>query len=111
MDTLLPQSNITTPPADVYVAPDGNDSWSGTFAEPDLDEGDGPFATLARARDAVRALKVAQPNRDVLVLIREGAYPLRDTVVFDLRDSAGDSTMTKLFPTALLFQLVCIHSG
>ncbi|MDP7254474.1 MAG: hypothetical protein QGF00_33070, partial [Planctomycetota bacterium] len=39
----------------LFVSPEGNDGWSGTIAEPD--EGDGPFATIERARNAVRALK------------------------------------------------------
>jgi len=33
-----------------YVSPNGNDLWSGLVAE--VREGDGPFATIGRARDA-----------------------------------------------------------
>ena len=40
-----------------YVAPNGRDAWSGTLAEPNGAGTDGPFATLARARDAIRQLK------------------------------------------------------
>ena len=43
--------------ADFYVATDGNDGWSGKLESPNADKTDGPFATLARARDAVRELK------------------------------------------------------
>ena len=35
-------------PIALYVAPNGNDAWSGTMAEPK--DGNGPFASLARAR-------------------------------------------------------------
>lgn len=42
--------------ADFYVLPGGSDSWTGTFAEPNAWQSDGPFATLERARDAVREL-------------------------------------------------------
>ena len=36
-----------------YVAPDGNDTWSGKVASPDQQEANGPFATLSRALDAI----------------------------------------------------------
>ena len=41
--------------ADFYVATDGNDKWSGKLAAPNDGETDGPFATLERARTALRA--------------------------------------------------------
>ena len=44
-----------------YVATDGNDDWSGTLPAPNEAGTDGPFATLARARDAIRALKQEGP--------------------------------------------------
>lgn len=37
-----------------FVATNGNDAWSGTLPEPDSFGQDGPFATLLRARDALR---------------------------------------------------------
>ena len=40
--------------ADFYVSTRGNDRWSGKLADPSVH--DGPFATVARARDAVRAM-------------------------------------------------------
>ena len=40
---------------DFFVSSRGKDTWSGKLADPG--ENDGPFATLARARDAVRALR------------------------------------------------------
>ena len=46
--------------ADLYVAPEGNDAWSGTRAEPNDAGTDGPFATLRRARDAVRKAKATE---------------------------------------------------
>ena len=36
----------------LYVAPNGNDNWSGTLSEPSADLTDGPLATLRRARDS-----------------------------------------------------------
>jgi len=43
--------------ADFYVATDGNDQWSGTLPAPNAQRTDGPFATLPRARDAIRGLR------------------------------------------------------
>lgn len=73
--------------ADFYVAPDGNDANPGTMAK--------PFATLARARDAVRELNATDKHDDVLVLLRGGFYRLKETLVFTRADSAkADQTIT-----------------
>jgi hypothetical protein len=80
--------------ADFYLSPGGSDEWSGTLSEPDAQGTDGPFATLERARDAVRDLK-KEKSTDIVVLVREGTYQLEETVVFGLKDSGeGDSTIT-----------------
>ncbi|MCL5098062.1 MAG: hypothetical protein M1608_11160 [Candidatus Omnitrophica bacterium] len=50
--------------ADFYVAPDGKDSNPGNAAA--------PFATIAKARDAVREKVAAGLTNNVLVLIRGG---------------------------------------
>jgi hypothetical protein len=81
--------------ADFYVSPQGNDDWSGTLAKTNGDASDGPFATLVRARDAVRALKKEQPDQIITVLVRGGFYALDETVVFGLEDgSQGKTTIT-----------------
>ena len=91
--TLSAASEISAK-ADFYVAADGNDRWSGTSSVANAESSDGPFATLARARDAVRNLKKRQ-STDLVVLVREGTYRLEETVVFGLEDSGeGDSTVT-----------------
>jgi Right handed beta helix region len=74
--------------ADFFVAENGSDQWSGRSAQPNQARTDGPFATLVRARDAVRALKQRGDKKELLVLIRDGVYPLEETVVFSLKDSA-----------------------
>ena len=80
--------------ADFYVSPAGSDDWSGTLADRDGSGSDGPFTTLARARDAVRELKRSK-STDIVVHIREGIYSLSETVVFGLEDSGeGDATIT-----------------
>lgn len=40
-----------------YVAADGDDNWSGKLAKPNNQKTDGPFASIERARDAIRSLK------------------------------------------------------
>ena len=76
------------PPAEFYVAPRGADAWSGTRAEPNADNTDGPFATFARARDAVRRLRASgAPDRPVTVLIRGGEYRLTEPFVLRPEDS------------------------
>ncbi|MDA0347526.1 MAG: right-handed parallel beta-helix repeat-containing protein [Verrucomicrobia bacterium] len=80
--------------ADFYVSANGSDTWSGTTAEPNGQGNEGPFATLERARDAVRELKKSK-QADVIVLIREGTYQLDKTIVFGVEDSGmGNSTVT-----------------
>ncbi len=74
--------------ADFFVAVNGSDRWSGRSDQPNRTSTDGPFATLARARDAVRALKQRGDKQEILVLIRGGLYSLKETVVFALEDSA-----------------------
>jgi parallel beta-helix repeat protein len=71
----------------LYVAPDGNDAWSGTLAKPQGD--DGPLASITRARDAVRQWK-AEPGHSELpatVQIRGGTYYLPETITFTPADS------------------------
>ncbi len=80
--------------ADLYVSTHGSDSWSGTLAEPNPQGSDGPFATLQRARDAIRELG-ERSSKDVVVLVRGGTYRLNQTVVFGIQDSPrDDSTIT-----------------
>src|ERR1035441_2725508 len=64
------------------VAPDGKDSNLGTT--------DAPFATLARARNAVREKIRAGLNTDVLVLVRGGTYTLTETLTFGPQDSGSE---------------------
>ena len=71
-----------------YVAPDGNDVWSGKRDRPDAEKTDGPLATLAGARDAVRRLKGQGPlNEAVFINIADGVYPLTETLVLEPQDS------------------------
>jgi Right handed beta helix region len=72
-----------------YVAVDGNDAWSGRIAAADVTPDDGPFATLARARDAVRSAKTTTPAAPIRVLVRGGKYFLTEPLLLDDRDSGS----------------------
>ncbi len=75
-----------------YVAPDGNDSWSGRLPAPNVAGTDGPFATLVRARDAVRELKrTGRLRAPVNVQLRGGQYFITETVTFGPEDSGAAS--------------------
>ncbi len=84
-----------------YVATDGNDAWSGKLAAPNTERSDGPLATLAKARDAVRALKAAGPLAEpVSVQIRGGVYYITETLAFGPGDSgaAGAAISYEAYP-------------
>src|SRR2546426_1570125 len=71
-----------------YVSPDGNDAWSGKLAATNADKTDGPFATIGKARDAIRHLKAQGPlTQPVTVYLRGGLYVLSEPLVFGPEDS------------------------
>ena len=82
----------------LYVSPNGNDQWSGSYA--DTQKNDGPLATLDAARLKVRQLKAANPDVVFEVQIRNGVYKLRETVVFEPEDSGnkGAPVVYKAYP-------------
>jgi hypothetical protein len=77
----------------LYVAPDGNDAWTGRLAQPNSTHTDGPFATLTGARDAIRQLKHGGSlAHAVTVTIADGRYDLTNTFALDSRDSGAART-------------------
>lgn len=78
-------SNVT-----LYVASNGNNAWSGGLLEPNSAETDGPFASLERARDAIRDLKNAgELKTPVTVFVRGGMYELEQTLKLEAQDSGS----------------------
>lgn len=72
----------------LYVATDGSDAWSGRLTEPAAAGDDGPLATIAGARDAIRALRAAGDlEGPVTVHLRGGTYYLPEAVRFGPEDS------------------------
>ena len=71
-----------------YVATDGNDAWTGTLRGPNASRTDGPFASLGRARNAIRGLKNAGRFKEpVTVYVRGGTYFLAEPLVLTPQDS------------------------
>ena len=77
------------PGVTLFVAVNGDDSWSGTLAEPNATKADGPLATLDRARDRIREMKKTRPlpTGGVTVVLCEGTYLLPRTFRLDAADS------------------------
>jgi hypothetical protein len=67
-----------TPALDIHVAPGGDDAASGTK--------ESPFATLTRARDAVRGLK-STAKSPIDVVLRGGVYRFEQPLLFTPEDS------------------------
>lgn len=74
-----------------YVAPNGNDLWSGTLPAPNSAATDGPFATFDRARAFVQSISKAGLSQ-VNVQLRGGTYFLPSTETFSAADSGSAST-------------------
>jgi len=72
-----------------FVAPNGNDNWNGRIAKPNAEKTDGPFATLKRARDAVRSEKAAGVPGPYTVEVRGGTYYLDEPLRFGPEDSGS----------------------
>lgn len=76
-----PVDPVPAPGKEFVVAPDGNDANPGTDAC--------PFATLLRARDAVRALigRAGRPTGSMAVVLKPGEYLLRGPLVLTAQDA------------------------
>ncbi|NJO95190.1 MAG: hypothetical protein HC764_03310 [Pleurocapsa sp. CRU_1_2] len=81
------QKSPESPEIVFYVSPQGNDAWTGK--QPTAQGGNGAFATITRARDAIRELKQQQGNikQPVTVFLRGGTYFLQEPLSFTAEDS------------------------
>ncbi len=77
------------PGVQFYVSRKGNDAWSGTLPDPNPQKTDGPFATVERAREALRQYKAshAYPAGGLAVNLRAGVYPINATFSLGPMDS------------------------
>ncbi|MFC5051434.1 right-handed parallel beta-helix repeat-containing protein [Rubritalea spongiae] len=69
--------------ADFYVAPNGNDQGTGSLED--------PFASIERAKLAVRELKKSK-QADIKVQLRGGRYEISETLTFSLADSGSENS-------------------
>lgn len=82
--------------ADFYVSTQGNDSWSGKLDCPNQANTDGPFASIAKAQQAVRAVLPGRSS-PIIVMVRDGVYYLPSsptspgTLNFTVSDSGTSS--------------------
>lgn len=73
-----------------YVAPNGNNNWSGKLAEPNKEQTDGPFSRIESARDFIRNLKLQNNEHidtPINVFLRGGNYYLMEPLTFIPEDS------------------------
>ena len=89
---VIPVQGSAPLPASVtfYVAPNGNDFWSGRLAAPNSTNTDGPFASFDRARSMVQSISKPALSQ-INVQFRGGAYYLPATEMFTAADSGSAS--------------------
>ncbi|MHB8973719.1 MAG: right-handed parallel beta-helix repeat-containing protein [Pirellulaceae bacterium] len=80
--------------AEFYISPTGNDGWSGKLAQPNAAATDGPFATLERARDAIRTQQShgPLPAGGVTVELSGGTYELARPLELNAEDSGTENS-------------------
>lgn len=92
------------PRAEFFVSPEGHDQNPGSAAK--------PFASIERARDAIRAYKDQQealPEDGFKIYLREGNYPLTSSFRLEAKDSGTDAG--PVVYSAYRNEKVSIHGG
>jgi len=73
--------------ANLYVAPNGKDTWSGKLAEPNAAGTDGPLASLPAAQAAARKLREQlKGQQPIAVQLRGGVYRVTEPLRFGPAD-------------------------
>ncbi|MBT4822504.1 MAG: hypothetical protein HON70_42750, partial [Lentisphaerae bacterium] len=78
----------------LHVATDGNDEWDGRAGRRGLLRRErGPFRTLERARDRIRALRQenAVPDGPVEIILQPGTYELAQTFELAAEDGGTET--------------------
>src|SRR5260370_34374101 len=75
----------------LHGSPDGNATWTGRLTKPNAGHTDGPLASLAGARDAIRKLKAqGAVTKPIRVLVSDGLYWLTEPLVCTTEDSGTE---------------------
>ncbi|MBI3920464.1 MAG: right-handed parallel beta-helix repeat-containing protein, partial [Armatimonadetes bacterium] len=83
--------SANSPDLVLYLSPSGNDDWSGRLEKPNKTKTDGPLASLAGARAAIRKLKASGGlQRPVRVIVKDGTYSLAEPFVLEPQDSGTE---------------------
>ena len=75
-----------------FVDQKGNDSWSGRQPATPTSGTEGPFATLDRARSAVREARATGDTSQQIVSVRAGTYRVREAFTLGKADSGEDGS-------------------
>src|SRR5437016_5740500 len=70
-----------------YVAPQGNDQWSGRVSSPNRAKSDGPSATIQRAVELARDWKSKIQGGGATIYLAPGIYFLKQPVILRPDDS------------------------
>ncbi|MGD0093074.1 MAG: right-handed parallel beta-helix repeat-containing protein, partial [Planctomycetota bacterium] len=72
---------------ELHVAPNGDDAWSGRPEQPNAARSDGPMASLAGARDALRKARAANaPAAPARIVVAAGTYLVTGPLVLGPED-------------------------
>ncbi len=79
---------------EVFVSPQGDDSWTGTLDQPNAQKTDGPVASLTAARQRVRdhRRKSKDATEAIVITLRAGTYRLSETFQLGQVDSGTDGS-------------------
>lgn len=74
----------------LYIAPDGNDAWSGRRSTPNDDRSDGPLASLEGARNAIRRFRPkVREGGPITVEVAGGEYAMHSPLLLTPADSGS----------------------
>ena len=97
-------------PVVLYVAPNGQDTWSGHELAPTADAKDGPFASAQAAINAARQMPQTAKTDGVNIFIRGGSYELTQALRLVPADS-GSSAQAPLLITAYAGETPVLSGG
>lgn len=82
---LIFSSALSLSATTLYVAPNGNNAWSGRLPTPNELKSDGPLASLVGARNAIRQL--TDRSQPITVEIADGRYQQLEPLLLEPQDS------------------------